>query len=370
MGRPCQGVPSLRDRAPSIVSAATAVPAHRASQEEVKDVLRAHWPLDARRMAAALALFDHAAVEQRFGVEPFAALVGRPRSLTEISARYRQEAIALGREVTTRCLRDGGCRADEIDLLITVSCTGFLIPSLDAYLAGELGFRPDVRRLPITELGCSGGAAALARGRDFLVGFPGARVLIVAVELPSLNLQRDDLSPANIVSTALFGDGAAAVLLVGADHPAAATRVRVLDSLSHLFPRTTWALGFDLDADGFHSVLSRDVPALLKGELAGLVDKLATRNGLARAQLSGFVLHPGGRKILGVSEEALGLRREDTQLSWDVLREYGNQSSASVLFVLHRWLSERPPAAAPGAYAVLAAFGPGLTVELLLLQWT
>jgi alkylresorcinol/alkylpyrone synthase len=153
-----------------------------------------------------------------------------------------------------------------------------MIPSLDAYLVDDLGLRPDVRRLPITELGCGAGAAALARARDFLLGFPAARALVVAVELPSLSMQRADLSPANLVATALFGDGAAAAVLAGGDvgnrgggvRGGGAARgggggsVTILETLSHIWPRSTYALGFDLKDDGFHSVLSKDVPALLR----------------------------------------------------------------------------------------------------------
>jgi alkylresorcinol/alkylpyrone synthase len=143
--------------------------------------------------------------------------------------------------------------------------------------------------------------------------------------------------------------------------------VRVLATLSHIFPRSTGALGFDLHEDGFHSVISKDIPALLKSEIAALVDKLAARVGLTRAELTCFLLHPGGRKILGAVEDELRLPREATQPSWDVLREYGNQSSASVLFVLHEWLTRAQPPA--DTHGVLAAFGPGLTTEMMLLRW-
>jgi alkylresorcinol/alkylpyrone synthase len=351
---------------PRIVATATAVPPHVATQEQVKERLRVMLPLDARHMAAALALFDHTAVERRCSVYPIEDF-GRRRTLGEISEEYRRHALALGRQVAAHALDAAGVRADEIDLFVSVSCTGIMIPSLDAYLIDELGFRRDVRRLPLTELGCAGGAAALGRAHDFLRGFPAARALVIAVELPSLSLQQDDPSPENLVATALFGDGAAAVVLEGGDVETCgeAPRTRVLDTMAHVFPRSTGALGFDLRDDGFHAVLSKEVPAMLRGELRALVDALAGRGGLSRAALSYFIVHPGGRKILGAVEEALGLTREDTQPSWDVLRDHGNQSSASVLFVLDRWLRERPPA--PDAHGVLAAFGPGLSVDMLLL---
>jgi alkylresorcinol/alkylpyrone synthase len=356
--------------APIIVRTATAVPGHSATQDEVKDRLRALLPLPARKLDAVMELFDHTAVERRYSVEPLCQL-GNPRGLGEVQRLYRENAIALGKKVAAEALAGAGLEARDIDLIVTTSCTGIMIPSLDAHLCNELGFRADVRRLPITALGCSGGAAALARAHDFLVGFPEARVLVVAVELPSLSIQRADLSLANLVSTALFGDGAAAAVLEGGlrgDARPARTGVRVLETLAHLFPRSEYALGFDLQDDGFHSVLSKDVPGLIKSEIARLVRTLAARRGLARESLSCFVLHPGGRKILAFIEEELGLRRDDTEPSWEILRDFGNQSSASVLFVLHEWLTKRQPAAE--AYGVLAAFGPGLSTEMLLLQWS
>jgi alkylresorcinol/alkylpyrone synthase len=348
----------------TIVATATAVPAHTASQTAVQRVLRTVFPIDARRMDAVMTLFENAQIDNRYSVYPVEQ-IGQRRSLTETSAEYRSHAIALARDVASRALAESRVAARDIDLVITTSCTGIMIPSVDAYLVDALGLRSDVRRLPITELGCVGGAAALARADDFLRGFPDAHVLVVAVELPSLSLQRDDTSPANLVASALFGDGAAAVVMAGGvDRPG----VRVRSTLSHIFPRSTGALGFDLKEDGFHSVISKDIPAMLKAEIVVLVDKLAARAGLTRDQLTCFLLHPGGRKILGAVEDGLGLPREATQPSWDVLRDYGNQSSASVLFVLHHWLTRREPIA--GTHGVLAAFGPGLTTEMLLLQWS
>jgi alkylresorcinol/alkylpyrone synthase len=350
---------------PTIVSTATALPAYSATQDEVKERVRAVWPLSERRLAAAMELFDNAAVERRFSVEPVARL-GQARGLGDSQTCYREHAIRLGGEVASEALSRARVDAKDVDLIVTVSCTGIMIPSLDAYLVDALGFRRDVRRLPITALGCSGGAAALARAHDFLRGFPEARVLVIAVELPSLTMQHADVSPANLVSTALFGDGAAAALLDGGRSGAPGS-VGILGTLSHVFPQSTYALGFDLRDDGFHSVLSKDVPFLLKTNIAELVRTLARQGGVAREQLSCFVLHPGGRKILAFAEEELGLTRADTQLSWDVLRSFGNQSSASVLFVLHEWLTKRQTAL--GSNGVLAAFGPGLSAEMLLLEW-
>jgi alkylresorcinol/alkylpyrone synthase len=264
-----------------------------------------------------------------------------------------------------------------------------MLPSLDAFLIDALGLRRDVRRLPITQLGCVAGAAALARAHDHLLGHPRGRVLVVAVELPSLNFQPLDVSTDNLISSALFGDGAAAVLMTGSEHEGAAAMgpgsrtsvhavgphphpqprpITVLGTRCHTIPNSTHALGFDLRDDGFHSVLSKDIPGLLGGAVGELFSQLARQGEATLRDLRTFILHPGGKRILLALQQALGLASEDLGPSWDVLRRFGNQSSASVLFVLHEWMTARRPA--PGVLGALAAFGPGLTAESVLLRWT
>jgi alkylresorcinol/alkylpyrone synthase len=347
----------------TIRQTSVAVPEHVLTQEAVKRSVRSLWRLSPERMDAVLSLFDGAGVVRRFSALPIEAL-HRPRDMAETMGIYRDNAVRLGKRVATECLEKAGVTPAEVDLIITVSCTGVMIPSLDAYLANDLGFRPDVRRLPITELGCFAGAAALSHARDFIAAYPDANVLIISVELPTLSFQRDDLSAANLVSTALFGDGAAAALLTGRDLPGA----RILDAQSHLFPRTLDALGFDLKNDGFHVVLAPELPGLVRAEIGRLVSDLLARAGVARESLTTFVLHPGGRRILDALADVLGLSAEDTRLSRDILRDYGNLSSATVLFVLHECLTKQPPP--PGAHALLGAFGPGFSSELLVLRWS
>ena len=239
-----------------------------------------------------------------------------------------------------------------------------MIPSLDAYIATEMGFRANVRRLPITELGCAAGAAGLARAWEYLRAFKDRTALLVAVELPTLTFQRRDFSQANLISAVLFGDGAAGVVVTGRE----AAGPAIIASESFLFPNSLDAMGFDLRDSGFHIVLSKDVPQLIREKIRGLADDFLARQGLSLADISAFVLHPGGQKLMSFMEAKLGLTREDTQPSWDILRNYGNLSSASVLFILQEWLAEREPPP-PGSYGLLMAFGPGFTAEILLLQW-
>ena len=251
----------------------------------------------------------------------------------------------------------------DVDLLITVSCTGVMIPSLDAYLAQEMGFRPDVRRLPITELGCAAGAAGLARAWEYLAAFPDRTALLVSVELPTLTFQRKDFSQANLISAILFGDGAAGVVVTGRE----AIGPRILASESFLFPQSLDAMGFDLRDSGFHIVLSKDVPQLIREKVRGLAEDFLARNALHLSDVSAFLLHPGGQKLLSFMEAELGLTSEDTAISWDVLRRFGNLSSASVLFILQEWMTRREMPSE--SYGLLMAFGPGFTAEMLLLQW-
>jgi alkylresorcinol/alkylpyrone synthase len=353
----------MSGRVATIGPIAVTVPEHVLTQADVKKAVEAVVPLNRDRLGAVMSLFDGAGVNRRYSVLPVGGL-HRPRDLTETMDLYRSHALRLGRLVAQECLERAEVAASEVDLVITVSCTGVMLPSLDAFLANDLGFRPDVRRLPITELGCLGGAAALTHAREFIAGRPGANVLVISVELPTLSFQARDVSPANLISTAIFGDGAAAALVTGREIAGA----RMLDTRSHLFPRSLDALGFDLKTDGFHVVLGRELPGLVRAEIKRLVTELLERNGLTRADLSVFALHPGGKRILDAVEDQLALRPEETAPSRDILREYGNLSSATVFFVLNECLSRHKPPA--GARGLLGAFGPGFSGELAVLQWT
>lgn len=345
-----------------IAATATALPPYVVTREDVKFYLGRVFPLEGTRLDAMMAVVDNTQVERRYCIHPVEYIV-QPRPLERISEEYKEHAVRLGRQAACACLTEAGLQPPAVDVLITVSCTGVMIPSLDAHLINDLGFRSDVRRLPITEIGCAAGAAALARAWDFLRADPQANVLIVAVELPSLTFQRNNPTQANLISSLLFGDGAAAALVSGEGNGGP----RILGAESYLFPQSLDAMGFDLKETGFHIVLSKDVPQMIREKIGGLVDGFLARSGLERKHMAAFLLHPGGQKLLAYIEEELGLTRESTQPSWDVLRNYGNLSSASVLFVLREWLTKRRLRS--GDYGLLAAFGPGFSAEMLLLQW-
>jgi alkylresorcinol/alkylpyrone synthase len=357
----------------TISAISTALPRHIVGIDEVKAFVNRTFPLSEARTSMMYEIIENAKVEQRYSVFPPSYTI-EPRSLTQTTQEYQEHAITLGRRAAAQCLEDAGVAPVDVDMIVTVSCTGLIIPSLDAHLVNDLGFRSDVRRVPLTELGCSGGAAALGRAWDFLKGVQEGKVLVVSVELPSLTFQRRDISTANLISSILFGDGAVALLMTRNTAPeslAASSsglcRPAIIGAQTHLVPNTLEALGFDLKDDGLHIVLSQDVPVLIREKFRGLVENFLARHGLCQQDISAFILHAGGQKLLTFIEQDLGLSRELTQYSWDVLRDYGNQSSASVLFVLNEWVKKSNLPA--GRYGFLAAFGPGFTVDMMLLKF-
>jgi alkylresorcinol/alkylpyrone synthase len=309
-----------------------------------------------------MAIVDNALVDKRHCIFPLDYTI-QPRSLTQTTCEYAEHSVRLGQQVAEECLLKGGMSAVDVDLIITVSCTGFMIPSLDAHLINLMGFRPDVRRLPLTELGCAAGAMALARAADFVRAFPDSTVLVVAVELPSLTFQRRDSSQANLISCILFGDGAAAALVTG--RPVSGPGV--VDTATYTFPDSLDAMGFALRDNGFHILLSKDVPQMIRVKIRNLVETFLARRHLTLGSMTAFLLHPGGQKLLSYVESELGLNQRDTALSWNILQQYGNLSSATILFILHAWLLNN--AMQTGDFGLAAAFGPGFSAELLLLQW-
>jgi alkylresorcinol/alkylpyrone synthase len=373
---------------PYILASATALPVHTITREDVKYQMGRVFDIPERRLEAMMSIVDNAQVTKRHSIFPVEYIV-EPRSLEKTNQEYIEHAIKLGREAAEKCLERAHLRADEIDLIITVSCTGFMIPSLDAHLINLMGFRSDVRRMPFTELGCAAGAMGLARAADYLKAYPGGNALVIAVELPTLTFQRKDISQANLISSVLFGDGAAAVIIsnnpkavaaapASSAHTngngnsaavgASAHKPKILVSETYTFPDSLGAMGFDLRDAGFHILLDKGVPDMIGAKIKALVDGFLGRHGLTQQDIKGWILHPGGARLLGNVEIALGLNKSETQPSWDVLANVGNLSSATILFILQEWLEKRP--LNPGDIAMAAAFGPGFSAEFLLLQWT
>jgi alkylresorcinol/alkylpyrone synthase len=274
-------------------------------------------------------------------------------------------AQELGQEAICRALVGAGLAPQDIDALFVVSVTGIASPSLDARLVNRMGLNPRIKRIPIFGLGCVAGAAGIARAADYVRGFPHHVAVLLSVELCSLTLQKEDVSMANLISSALFGDGAAAVVITGAEKNMEGAEI--LDTRSIFYPQTEHIMGWDISEKGFQIVLSPNLPDLIVERLGRDVDCFLADHGMTRKDIGRWILHTGGPKILEATETALQLPREAVDASWDCLRKVGNLSSASVLLVLEEIFNRRRPEA--GTYSLLAAMGPGFCSELVLLRW-
>lgn len=277
--------------------------------------------------------------------------------------------IEISQQVGEAAVRDAMERAglplDDVGCLIFVSVTGVATPSIDARLMNRLGLATGVRRMPIFGLGCVAGAAGISRAADYLKAYPDQVAVLLSVELCSLTLQLQDLSIPNLISSGLFGDGAAAAVLVGEKRTAKGPTV--LATRSIFYRDTERVMGWDISERGFQVVLSAAVPNVVRQHLRADVDAFLADQGLSRQDIASWVAHPGGPKVLEAMEEALEVPREALEVTWKSLREIGNLSSASVLLVLEETMANhRPP---PGSLGLLLALGPGFCSELVLLEW-
>jgi alkylresorcinol/alkylpyrone synthase len=339
----------------SIHGLGTSVPSNRVGGDEVLRLITQLWPRLERRVS----LFTSELAEtQRYLVRPVEdALL--PLSPAEQAARYAAEATPLAIAAATKALTDAGAAVDDIGLLVVSSCTGFVLPGIDVQLINHLGLRRDIRRMPFMHFGCAGGAASLAWASDWVRSHPGKSALVVAVEVPSLTFRPADTSADNLLSVLVFGDGAGAAVLRG---DALSGRIGIGRTASSLVASSTEALGFERADDGFRVVVSRQLPRLLESNLPALVDDFV---GSVR-ELDVIALHPGGQAIVDSVVRCLGLSEHQVAATRSVLRRVGNTSSAAILFVLEELGSHLPVS---DGHGLAAAFGPGLTVELIELLW-
>jgi len=317
---------------------------------------------DERFRRKVVKIFEGAGVDKRYGImdieEVFTA-----SSFEDKNRIYAREAKKLGKTVLQKALDDTQWAPESLDYIITVSCTGIMIPSLDAYLVDDLGLRPDIVRLPVTEMGCAAGISGLIYAQQFLKSNPGKRAALIAVESPTATFQLNDFSMANMVSAAIFGDGAACVLLSSeADAPGP----RIMGEGMYHFTNATHLMGFDVTNTGLKMILDPAVPETIAEHFPQIIHPFLSQYGTSIDQVDHLIFHPGGRKIVQTVEELFGKLGKDIKETRETLRKYGNMSSATVLYVLERFLAQDVP---PGDQGLLLSFGPGFSAQRVLLEW-
>jgi alkylresorcinol/alkylpyrone synthase len=352
-----------------IASAASAFPKHYYTQKVLLDRLQDYWGDQLKNPLLLARLHRNVTVDGRYLAIPAEQYVDIKTwgQANDIWIRVAQE---LGEQALCIALQNAGLEPGDLGALLFTTVTGVASPSIDALLINRMHLPKNIRRTPMFGLGCVAGAAGIARAADYVRAYPKQVAALVSVELCSLTLQREDLSVANLISSGLFADGAAAVLVTGEEFESNGNGIhgpKILATRSVFYPSTEEMMGWNISEKGFRIILSTEVPTLIRENLGRDVDAFLADNGHTRSELKSFVLHTGGPKVLDASADALGLHNGQLDASWDCLRKVGNLSSASVLCVLEDVMKNRRPE--PGTLGLLAAMGPGFCSELLLLEW-
>ncbi len=347
-----------------IAAAGSAFPQHYYSQQIIQEALKRHWAGMLDNPSVVDRLYARVGVSGRHLALPIEQYEELKRWRQNNDA-WIQVAVELGEKALCRALTRAGLSTQDLHALFLVSITGIASPSIDARLINRMGLPLNLKRVPIFGLGCVGGAAGIARAADYVRAFPQHAAAVLAIELCSLTWQREDVSIANMISSGLFGDGAAAVVLTGAakgEHGP-----QVLATRSSFYPHTEDVMGWDISEKGFRIVLSSQVPAMVYRHLREDVEQFLADHSLTRHDIASWIMHTGGPKVLEALQDALELPPGALDASWESLNRVGNLSSASVLLVLEDVMLRRRPA--PGSYSLLAAMGPGFCAELVLLRW-
>jgi alkylresorcinol/alkylpyrone synthase len=347
-----------------IASVASAFPKHYYKQEVVVEALKKQWRKSLPNADILDRLDESMKVEGRYAVETI-EFYESMQTWGEANNTWIKHALDLGEKSLCRALQKAGLGPRDLSAIFVTSVTGIAAPSIDARLVNRMGLSPNIKRIPIFGLGCVAGAAGVSRAADYVRAYPGEAAALLSVELCSLTLQKQDLSMAHLISALLFGDGAAATVVVGSEVDCDGPEIVATKSI--FYPNTERVMGWDISEKGFRIVLSPEVPDTVIKHLGGDVDTFLGEQGLKRGDIKSWIMHTGGPKVLEATAIALGLTEKDLAASWNCLKKVGNISSTSVLLVLEDVYTRRRPA--PGALSILAAMGPGFCSELVLLRW-
>lgn len=342
---------------PHILALATAVPPYRLAQADIMRHARDLFDGDVADLERLLPVYENAAIETRYSCMPLEWYL-YPHDFAEHNRLYVKNAVALLKQAAGEALEQAELTPSDIDVIVTVSTTGIATPSLDALLMEQLPFRRDTQRLPVFGLGCAGGVLGLGRAAAISRGMPGARILLLVVELCALTFRRSDASKSNVIATALFGDGAGAVVL-GVEGDGA----KITDWGEHTWPASLDVMGWRVVDDGFGVLFSRDIPALVRREMRLAARAYLGRQALSLDDIDGFICHPGGAKVVEAMEDAYGLSNGALAHSRAVLRDYGNMSAATIMFVLDRALASQS-----GRHHLMSSLGPGFTAAFATLE--
>ncbi|TYR79990.1 type III polyketide synthase [Priestia megaterium] len=359
---------------PKILSTGFCIPPHELTQQDTLMFAKDLFSESFRDINRLLTVFENGQIEKRNFAKGL-SWFQQDHTFEEKNDVFIECAIEFGKKAIEHCLHNSAyistpVRYEEIDAIFYISTSGLATPSIEARIMNKLPFSPHTKRIPIWGLGCAGGASGLSRAYEYCLAFPKAKVLVLSIELCSLTFQRNDRSKSNLIGTSLFADGVAAVLVTGDEADTSMAIKHILPSILHtqstLMPDSKDIMGWDVKNNGLYVVFSKDIPTIIESWLGSEVEAFLQKYKLSSQDLHHFIAHPGGKKVLEAYVSTLSLPKEMIKHSLHVLKNHGNMSSATVLYVLDLFMQDD---ISKGEYGLLTALGPGFSSELLLLQW-
>lgn len=346
-----------------ITTVAKQLPPHSRKTDEVIPFVEQWMQGQERRFQRkVIKIFEGAGVDKRYSImDPIEVFT--KTSFGERNDIYIREVKKLGKQCLEKALEKAQWKPRDIDFIITVSCTGIMIPSVDAYLINDLEMKQDIVRLPVTEMGCAAGISGIIYANNFLKSNPGKRAAVISLEAPTATFQLEDFSMANVVSAAIFGDGAACVLL--SSHEEDLGPEILAEEMYHFYDATNM-MGFKLVDTGLQMILDKEVPQKISDHFPAIIHPFLEKNNLSITDIDHLIFHPGGKKIVQTVEDLFGELGKDINDTKEVLRLYGNMSSATVLYVLERFMDKKPN---PGDLGLMLSFGPGFSAQRVLLKF-